>query len=464
MTELRARSFGTDERVKQARDLIAQALADHQAALTSVRPADPDLKQSYDKLLQEFGAIRGGNLFFPYLGSGIGRGPLVELADGSVKYDFISGIGVHHCGHSHPDIVQASLTATLEDTVMQGNLQQHVESVALARTIVQAANRNRADLAHCFFSTSGAMANENALKLIFQKHSPADRILAFEGCFAGRSLALCQVSDRPAYRQGLPSTISVDYVPFFDPTAPEKSIADARRILEQHLNRYPGKHAGMIFELVQGEGGFYPGDRAFFVSLMSMLKERNIAVFVDEIQTFGRTSELFAFQHFGLDEFVDVVTIGKLAQVCATLFSSAYRPKPGLLSQTFTSSSAAIHVGKVIIEGLLNRGFFGPHGRNQEIHQHFLQRFSDMEKRHPGLISGPYGIGVMIAFTPFHGDPGKVKAFIHALFDAGVIAFLCDRDVARVRFLVPAAAITLDQIDDAMEIVERTLLEVDSKS
>jgi 4-aminobutyrate aminotransferase-like enzyme len=54
--------------------------------------------------LQEFAADRGGKLFYDYIGSGIGNGPLVELADGSVKYDFITGIGVHYFGHSHPGV------------------------------------------------------------------------------------------------------------------------------------------------------------------------------------------------------------------------------------------------------------------------------------------------------------------------------------------------------------------------
>ena len=141
MTDLRARSFFLDDRVSRARDLLLEALAEHQRSITGVRAPHPERKQAYDSLLREFGDIRGGDLFYPYLGSGIGQGPLVELADGSVKYDFISGIGVHHWGHSHPAIVEASLTAALEDTVMQGNLQQHVESVALARMIVRAANR-----------------------------------------------------------------------------------------------------------------------------------------------------------------------------------------------------------------------------------------------------------------------------------------------------------------------------------
>jgi 4-aminobutyrate aminotransferase-like enzyme len=454
----------TDSRVSQAKDLILTALKDHQRTITGIRPPDPALKQPYQEWIKEFGEVRGGDLFYPYLGSGFGNGPLVELADGSVKYDFISGIGVHHWGHSHPDMVEASLNAALWDTVMQGNLQQNVESLEFSRLILAGANEKGAGLSHCFLSTSGAMANENALKVIFQTKTPADRLLAFEGCFAGRSLATAQVTDRPGYREGLPTLIPVDYVPFFDAAAPEESIRNAKRILVRHLDRYPGRHAGMIFELVLGEGGFIPGDREFFVSLMEILREKNVAVFVDEIQTFGRTTELFAFQHFGLDPLVEVVTIGKLSQVCATLFTDAYRPKPGLLSQTFTASSAALSAGKVIVSGLRRGGYFGPDGKNVRLHDYFVKRFEQVAHRQPRLIAGPYGVGAMVAFTPFNGNPVKTKRFIHALFDAGVIAFYCGIDLSRVRFLVPAGAVTLEHIDQVMEIVEETLWEVDKAS
>ena len=60
------------------------------------------------------------------------------------------------------------------------------------------------------------MANENALKLLFHYQPRKTRILAFEGCFIGRTLALASITDKAKYRDGLPGTLSVDYLPFFD--------------------------------------------------------------------------------------------------------------------------------------------------------------------------------------------------------------------------------------------------------
>jgi 4-aminobutyrate aminotransferase-like enzyme len=455
-----ANKFMSDPRISQAKKLLLEALHEHQQMLTGVRAPNPELAQSYAEILQQFSQLRGGKLFFPYLGSGIGKGSLVELADGSVKYDFISGIGVHHWGHSNAALVEASVDAALQDTVMQGNLQQNAHGIFLAQEILSAANAGGATLSHCFVTSSGAMANENALKIIFQNKRPADRVLAFEGCFMGRTLALSAITDREEYRQGLPTTLSVDYLPFFDPTRPDESAKLSVDHLRRYLARYPGKHAVMCFELILGEGGFHPGGRNFFVALMEILKQNNIAIHVDEIQTFGRTEELFAFQYFGLDDFVDVVTIGKLSQVCATLFKSDFNPKPGLVSQTFTASTAAFFAAKVIISELREGGYFGPDGKIARLHQHFVNRLEDIQRRHPKLITGPFGFGAMIAFTPLDGSPQRVKEFIQALFQAGVMSFYGGADLTRVRFLIPVGAVTFEDIDTVAEIIEQTLVKM----
>lgn len=464
MEKTLANQLANDPRIIEAKKVILETLSEYQQSIVRVQAPLPELKKPYEEAIKEFSELRGAALFYPYLGSGLGNGALVELADGSVKYDFISGIGVHHFGHSHPHLVEAQLNAALRDTVMQGNLQQNLESAALARTLVAASARFGARLEHCFFSTSGAMANENALKVIFQKKNPADRILAFEGCFAGRTLALCNVTDKAAYREGLPSLLHVDYVPFFDPARPVESTDRAVERLQGHLKRYPGQHAAMCMELVLGEGGFYPGSRDFFLALLQVLREREVAILVDEIQTFSRTSELFAFQHFGLDDYVDIVTLGKSAQICATLFRDEYNPKPGLLSQTFTGATSALFASQIIVEELLGGGFFGPEGKIMRLHDHCVRHFRSIQERHPGLISGPFGIGAMIAFTPLDGDLERVKQFIYALFEAGVIGFYAGADPTRARFLLPVGAVTMEDIDRVAAIVEETLLSVAARS
>lgn len=450
---LLAAKLFADHRVAQAKKLLHEALLEHTSKLTAVKAADPSLKQNYQEFLDQFTAFRGAKLWLSYLGSGIGHGPFVELLDGSVKYDFISGIGVHIFGHSYPDFIAPCVDAAITDIQIQGHLMQNIEGLEVSDLLTKAAG-----LPHCYLTTSGAMASENGLKLAFQKNPLATRILAFEHCFTGRTLALAQITDKPAFREGLPTTIDVDYIPFFNSEEPEKSIQQAVACLKKHIARYPLKHAAMIFELVQGEGGVNCGDREFFVALMDVLKENHIAVFVDEVQTFGRTTQLFAFQHFQLQNYIDICTVGKLSLVCATLFTADFAPKLGLLGQTFTSTTSALQCSLVIIEHLLNGNFYGPEGKNAKLHSCFVKGLESIAARHPGLLSGPFGIGAMIAFTPFDGNIKKVTQCIHALFDAGVISFICGSAPARIRFLPPVGVLSEHHIADALEIVEQTLL------
>lgn len=452
--ELIARSLQDDRRVTEARRLLKEAVLEHQKKITDIKPPIESLRQSYEELLNDMAAIRGGKLWFPYIGSGIGNGPFVELADGSIKYDFISGIGVHFLGHNHPDLLDAAIDAAISNTVMQGHLQQNVDSLELSNLLVKASG-----LPHCFLTSSGAMANENALKLAFQKRFPAYRILAFEHCFAGRTLAISQITDKPAFREGLPRNAFVDYIPFFDHEHPKESTEAAVTALKKYITRYPNEHALMCMEFIQGEGGFYAGSEAFFKSIIQVLKEHHIAVFADEIQTFGRIQELFAFQYFNLQSLVDIASVGKLSQVCATLFTEEYKPKPGLLSQTFTGSTSSIKASLVILNELLTGGYYGPDGKIKKISHHFISRLEALSKKHPQLIQGPFGIGCMIAFTPYDGNAQKTTDFVHRLFHAGVLGFIAGSYPTRVRFLIPGAVTTVKDIDRVIDIIEQTLLQ-----
>lgn len=453
LNQLLSGELANDPRIHQAKQLVLEAIEEKQKKIVGIRPPISGLKHSYSKLLADFAELRGNRLYYPYIGSGFGKGVFVELLDGSIKYDFISGIGVHHWGHNHLDMVSANIDAAIMNTTMQGNLQQNWDTVELSEILLHAAK-----LDHCFFTTSGAMANENALKIAFQKNTPANRILAFERTFAGRSLFLSQVTDKPSFRQGLPTTTWVDYVPFFDPKKPEESIKNSVAILKNHILRYPKQHAVMCMELVQGEAGFYPGNKEFFKALIEVLKENQIAVFADEVQTFGRTPQLFAFQYYELQDLVDIVTIGKLSHVCATLFTKEYQPKLGLLSQTFTASTSAIHMAKTILKKFLTEDFFGPKGRITQIYQYFSSHLEKLERKYPHLIEGPFGIGAMIAFTPFGGEAEKVGNLAQKLFEEGVISFIAGTHPTRIRFLVPAGAVTNKDIDEVVSILEATLI------
>ena len=430
-------------------DLILEAVAALQADAGTV---DAD---SYSAQLQRVARLRGRPLFFPYIGSGLGRGARVLTADGRWLLDFAIGIGVHFFGHSHPDLLRAALTAAASDVVMQGNLQANAEYGDLLDLLL---SYSAPQLVHGWLSLSGAEANENALKLIRYHHQPARDLIAFRRCFHGRTTTMAEITDRPDYRKGQPARERVFYLPFYepdDPDSPQRTLTALREVLDQQ----PGAIAACVFELVQGESGFRVAPREFFVPLMETLKEQGVAVWVDEIQTFGRTGELFAFQRLGLTEYVDVVTVGKLLQNSAVLFRDEYQPDPSLISGTFAGSTVGLAVGRRIVEKLVHENYFGLQGKIASLEQHARDGLARLQADLPGAIQSFDGIGAMWAFEPAEASHEAVKALLQECYRNGLILYYAGVGDGpyRVRMFLPGGVLTLDEFDEALDIVRFSL-------
>jgi acetylornithine/N-succinyldiaminopimelate aminotransferase len=467
--DTQASALASSPAVSEAVDALVRELVECQAGITEARPANPDLKQSYAKWLERIGEVKGRPPLYPYVGSGFGNGPLVELADGSVKWDMINGIGVHMFGHCDPDMVATAVRAGLADTIMQGNLQFNNDLVEFGELVIKEASKG-SRLRHAFLINSGCMANESALKVCFQKNAPACRVIAFNDCFMGRSTTMAQIGDSAAGRVGIPLNVLVDYLPFYDPMLGEKSTAQIVAQLEKYIERYPRQHACFVLELVQGEGGFNQAPPEFFIALMEICKKHGIAVWCDEVQTFGRTEEMFHFQQLGLGEYVDVVTFGKMSLVCGCLFTEDYNPRPGLLSATFVSSSVAIQVGKRVIQRLRESGHYGANGQNARLFKAFREQALVFIARHPqwfppvkygsGVTSKPEellgGVGGMMRITPFGGARDKIMKALHTMFEDGVIAFYCGHGPYHLRFLPAIGVMKPEQFRDVFAIMEKS--------
>src|SRR5712671_639320 len=243
---------------EQGLRLMLEAVADTQNHATA--PLTPD---GMTAELAEIAALRGRPAFYPYLGAGVGRGARAMLSDGRWVIDFALGIGVHLFGHGNLDLIESAIRAAASDLVMQGNLVFNREYHALMKALLAHAPTG---MENCWLSLSGADANENALKLLRQKRNGRPGVIAFRGCFHGRTSAMAEITDRPDYRVGQPSTFPVHYLPFYDRNDPD-SIAKSLTALRDVIARDGGQIAAFIVELVQGEAGFVTAPREFFVAL-----------------------------------------------------------------------------------------------------------------------------------------------------------------------------------------------------
>jgi acetylornithine aminotransferase len=403
--------------------------------------------------LAELAILRGRPAFYPYLGSGVGRGARAMLVDGRWVLDFALGVGVHFFGHGNHDLLETALRAAAADLTMQGNLIFNREYHALMKTLLAFAPPG---MDHCWLALSGADANENALKMVRQKRDGRPGLIAFRGCFHGRTCAMAEVTDRTDYRIGQPVTFPVHYLPFYNRNEP-RSATVALNALREIIRRDGDRIASFVVELVQGEAGFVTAPREFFVPLFDECKRAGIVVWVDEVQTFGRTGELFATTRLDLADYVDVITIGKLLQGSATLYRKSLAPDPGLVSGTFAGATVAMAVGRRIIEKLTGEGFFGPHGREIELEKVTREHLEHLVRKHPDAISQIDGVGAMLAFRLGDGSLDATRAFIRRCFDQGLALYYGGHESACIRLFLPAGCLTADELTDAFTILDRCI-------
>jgi len=412
-------------------------------------------EESYEQALRRITRQRGRALVYPMISGGRGSGARVHLADGTRKLDFISGIGMYGFGHGDDDLLETAVAAAASDVAFQGHLLPGPEYLGVTRALLKHAGAN---LRHAWLSLSGAIANENALKIIYQKHAPADRIVVFENAFHGRTLATAEMSDRPAFRDGLPLRGNVLQVPFFDPEC-DDSIEHSVEALDEHLERYPGRVAAMCFEIVQGEGGFKTAPREFFTALMEHCRRNGVAVWVDEVQTFARTGELYAFRTLDLESWVDVVTVGKILQGSAMLCTKAYNPRPGLVAGTYAGSTVGMALGQRIIERMEDEGYLGVEGRVAVLGRRIEKRFESLRKRMPKAVGARSGIGAMQAFVPWDGSPEIVKTVLHAAFEEGLILMSAGSSPTKIRMLPPVNT-TDEELEACFTMLEKAMRRV----
>lgn len=444
----------------EVKDLIQQLVSEVtsiNSKIAGIQSAHPEHQTSGQEAIKKAGDVRGRPLAYPYVGSGAGRGPYVELEDGSIKLDLINGIGIHLMGHSNPRVMAATVRGALSDIVNQGNLQPNREYTRMIELLVNQASK-KSKIKYAWLATCGTMANENALKLSRQKHTPARMMLSFKNAFAGRSTAMAELTDNPAYKVGLPEYHEVLRVPFYDKRDPQ-SGEKAVRAMAEHMAKHEGNISVFSFEPMLGEGGYQAAPREFFLPLLDLCKKNKIAVWADEVQTFARTGELFAFETLDIGSYIDICTIAKTAQVGATLYTEEYNPQPGLIAGTFSGATPALTAGIEIIEMMVNDGYLGQQGRVMDIHRKFIAMLNRLnETTCKGKVSDAGGMGLMIAFTPYEGKKEQVDALLKRMFANGIVAFSCGKDPVRVRFLVPAVIEDKD-IEVAAGIIEKSILE-----
>lgn len=269
--------------------------------------------------------------------------------------DFASGIAVLNTGHRHPKVVAAIREQLDRFTHTAYQIVPYESYITLAEKINQ-----RAPGTHpkkTAFFTTGAEAVENAIK-IARAATGRPGVIAFSGGFHGRTMMGMALTGKVApYKLGFgPLPSEVFHAPFPN-LLHGISTEDALKAL-QHLFKSdidPQRVAAIIFEPVQGEGGFYQAPLEFVRGLREVCNQHGILLIADEIQTgFARTGKLFAMQHY--DVVPDLMTIAKSLAGGMPLSGVIGRAEvmdaalPGGLGGTYAGNPLAIAAAHAVLD------------------------------------------------------------------------------------------------------------------
>lgn len=313
------------------------------------------------------------------------------------------------------------------------------------------------------FFTTGAEAVENAIK-IARAATGRPGVIAFSGGFHGRTMMGMALTGKVApYKVGFgPFPGEVYHAPY--PSALHGvSVDDARRALD-HLFKAdidPRRVAAMIFEPVQGEGGFNVAPPEFVRMLRAICDEHSILLIADEVQTgFGRTGKLFAMEHY--DVAPDLTTMAKslaggmpLSAVCgrAEIMDA---PSPGGLGGTYAGNPLAVASALAVLDVLESENLIA---RGAALGERLTERLNSLKPRVP-QIAEVRGIGAMVAveFRRADGSPDAdfTRDVQNRALEKGLLLLSCGVYGNVIRFLFP---LTIEDavMDEGLDILAEVL-------
>lgn len=396
------------------------------------------------------------------------RGAGVELfdEDGNAYLDFTSGIGVTNTGHAHPAVVEAIRRQAGELLFGQINVVITPAAERLARALQGLLPEKLGSL---FFSNSGAEAIEAAVKLA-RHATKRSNVVVFQGSFHGRTgQAMALTTSKTVYRrhyQPLPAGVFVAPFPYAyrygwdEATAVEFALKELELLLTTQTA--PQETAAFLIEPVLGEGGYVPAPDSFLRGLRALADEHGILLIFDEIQTgFGRTGELFAYQHSGVVPDVLVMAKGlasglPLSAIAASRELMA-RWETGTHGGTYGGGSTVpLAAALATIEVMKSEQLPAQAAKRGE---HLKRRLQALQREHE-IVGDVRGLGLMIGveFTGREGQPlgAAAKSVQRAALAERLLLLTCGPYDNVVRW-IPPLVVSEAQLDAAVEIFARAV-------
>jgi len=362
-----------------------------------------------------------------------GDGSRVWDVDGREYVDLTAGWGVTSIGHCHPALADA--IADQARTLMQTtNLVYTRPQLDLAERLARVAPTG---LHRSFFTSSGAEANEGALKLAARK-TGRSRFLATQNSFHGRTLGVMGCLGQEKYRGPWKGIVrEATFVPFGDAAAVSAALSS--------------EYAAMIVEPIQGEGGVVVPPADYLRRVADACHKVGALLIADEVQTcIGRTGRWFACDHAGVAP--DILSFGKgvgggfpLAGFMASDEVMA-AVQPGDHGGTYAGNPLACRAGAAVLKVIEDERLVE---RAAMLGKETLARLGAFAEKERDKVELVRGVGLLIGVV-LH-DPALAASAHAALRERGVLVNLTADRVLR---LFPALNIPEGDLAQGLEALE----------
>ncbi len=366
-----------------------------------------------------------------------GENATLTDSEGKEYIDFMAGIAVVSVGHGNEKLSKA-LCEQIHKIIHISNLYLVEPQAQAAKAIVEASGYDM----QCFFGNSGAEANEGAIK-IARKFGEVDgemkryKIITLEHSFHGRTITTVKATGQESMHNY--------FGPFPDGFVYAKDIDEIESLLDDHT-------VAVMIELVQGEGGVQPLEREKVHALSTLLKERNILLIVDEVQTgIYRTGEFLASNLYDIEP--DIITLAKGlgggVPIGVVMTSLKDVLGAGDHGSTFGGNYLSSTAAKTVLE-ILHK--YKESGALDEAFLYFENALEALHVRYPKLFLESVGFGMMRGLRVKDGD--TLAKIIANARQEGVMVLRAGKNTLR---LLPPLTITKGEIDEGFSRLNRAI-------
>ena len=367
-----------------------------------------------------------------------GQGSTLYAENGDNYIDFASGIAVNSVGHNNSTLVKA-LQEQVENIIHISNLQIIEPQAKLAEQICTLANYDGA----IFFANSGAEANEGAIK-IARKYGETKfdkkryKVITLEHSFHGRTITTVKATGQESF-----------HTPNFSPYPAGFSYVDGLEAVYENLD---DETVAVMIELVQGEGGVQPFEKEAIQKLAQHLKEKDVLLIVDEVQTgIYRTGAMLASNMYEIEP--DIITMAKGLGGGVPIGAVMTKHKDVLVAgdhgSTFGGNYLSTRAGLAVLEVLSD---MDESGQLTETLAYFTVKLKEIQKKYSHLFTDEVGLGLMRGLRAKDND--TMKAVLSKAMEKRLIVLPAGRNT--VRFL-PALTITASEIDEGFKRFEEAI-------